>query len=67
MEIARAIRLLNGFHEARIEPLAPEAIEKFLDHWCRGLYPESPQMAEAHRKELSEALRVLPNGISIRP
>ena len=28
--------LLAGFHEARIEPLAPEAVHTFLDRWCRG-------------------------------
>jgi hypothetical protein len=52
--------LLQGFHEARIEPLAPDAVETFLDRWCRGLFPESAQKAEEHRKELSEALRVRP-------
>jgi hypothetical protein len=45
--------ILAGFHEARIEPLTPEAISSFLDRWCRGLYPESRRMAEQHRKELS--------------
>jgi formylglycine-generating enzyme required for sulfatase activity len=52
--------LLRGFHEARIEPLTPEAVATFLDRWCHGLYPESPRMAEEHRKELSDALRARP-------
>jgi len=49
--------LLQDFHEARIEPLAPGAIETFLEHWSRGVYPDSPQMAKSHQAELSEALR----------
>jgi Sulfatase-modifying factor enzyme 1/Domain of unknown function (DUF4062)/NACHT domain len=53
--------LLDGFHDARIEPLTPEAVDTFLDRWCRGLYPNSTQMAEEHRKELSEALRARPD------
>ena len=52
--------LLTGFHEARIEPLTPEAVGTFLDRWCRGLYPESRRLAEEHRKELSDALRARP-------
>jgi hypothetical protein len=52
--------LLKDFHEARIEPLAADAIHTFLEHWCRGLYPESSQKAEEHRAELSEALRLQP-------
>jgi formylglycine-generating enzyme required for sulfatase activity len=52
--------LLDGFHDARIEPLTPEAVDTFLDRWCRGLYPESARMAEEHRKELGEALRARP-------
>ena len=52
--------LLAGFHEARIEPLDAEAVHTFLDHWCRGIYPESRQMAEQHRVELAGALRAVP-------
>jgi hypothetical protein len=52
--------LLARFHEARIEPLTPAAVDTFLDQWCRGLYPESRRMAEEHRKELSDALRARP-------
>jgi hypothetical protein len=52
--------LLSGFHEARIEPLDEEAVHTFLDRWCRGIYPESRQMAEEHRDELAGALRAVP-------
>jgi hypothetical protein len=52
--------LLRDFHEARIEPLNAEAIHTFLEHWCRGLFPDSLQMAAKHRAELSEALRLQP-------
>ncbi len=46
---------LRDFHEARIELLDQPAIETFLDKWCAGLFAEKGK-AEAHRKELSEAL-----------
>lgn len=52
--------LLAGFHEARIEPLDEEAVHTFLDRWCRGIYPESWQMAEQHCDELAGALRAVP-------
>jgi formylglycine-generating enzyme required for sulfatase activity len=52
--------LLSGFQEARIEPLNPESIETFLEHWCRGLYPGSPGLAQRHQAELSEALHKRP-------
>jgi predicted NACHT family NTPase len=52
--------LLADFNEARIEPLSPEAVHTFLDRWCRGVYPESRQMAEQHRDELAGALRAVP-------
>jgi hypothetical protein len=52
--------LLAGFHDARIEPLGEEAVHTFLDRWCRGIYPDSRQMAEEHRDELAGALRAVP-------
>ena len=30
---------LAGFHEVRIDDLQPEAIEGFLGHWSRALFP----------------------------
>jgi formylglycine-generating enzyme required for sulfatase activity len=51
---------LSGFHEARIEPLSRDAIDAFLEHWCQGLFPESPQMAASHRQELNAALSLRP-------
>ncbi len=53
--------LLKDFHEARIEPLATEAIHTFLERWSQGLYPDSAKLAEDHRAELSEALRLQPD------
>ena len=49
--------MLKDFTETRIEPLEPEAIRTFLEHWCRGLFPQGPQMARSHLAELSDALR----------
>jgi len=53
--VGRAV--LDGFEEARIEPLEPEQIESFLGHWCRALFPESEEKAQRHLRELAEALR----------
>jgi predicted NACHT family NTPase len=47
---------LAGFHTAQIERLEPPAIQKFLEHWCRGLFPEDAAGARRHLDELSEAL-----------
>lgn len=49
--------ILAGFQTAHIEPLETEAIEKFLQHWCQALFPESAPAAQRHLGELSEALR----------
>ena len=49
--------VLAGFHQVGIDELETEAIEGFLGHWSRMLYPEDPSGAESHRKELVEALR----------
>ena len=48
---------LAGFEEVRIDDLEPEGIERFLEHWSRCLYSGDPTAAEAHRKELVDALR----------
>lgn len=48
---------LAGFETVQIEPLEPLTIEKFLEHWCHGLFPESDQSANRHFSELREALR----------
>jgi formylglycine-generating enzyme required for sulfatase activity len=53
--VAKAV--LDGFEEARIDPLEPEQIESFLGHWCRALFPESEEKARRHLNELGEALR----------
>jgi hypothetical protein len=49
--------LLEGFQAAEIEPLRAEAIQKLLEHWCRGLFLENTRVAEVHLAELAEALR----------
>ena len=51
--------VLGGFRRAEIEPLTPEAIDTFLQHWCEGLYQGGAD-AERHRGELTEALRSRP-------
>jgi formylglycine-generating enzyme required for sulfatase activity len=48
---------LAGFETVQIEPLEPPAIEKFLEHWSRGLFPENAASANRHLGELREALR----------
>ncbi|HMD98350.1 MAG TPA: DUF4062 domain-containing protein [Terriglobia bacterium] len=52
--------VLDGFETVQIEPLEPEAIEKFLEHWCHALFPDTPKQAERHLAELAEALRSTP-------
>jgi hypothetical protein len=49
--------LLADFEIAQIEPLGPDAIQTFLERWCRGLFPESAPAAQHHLAELTEALR----------
>jgi hypothetical protein len=52
--------MLADFQVAQIEPLGTDAIDKFLQHWCRALFPQSPDLAERHLAELSKALRSRP-------
>jgi hypothetical protein len=52
--------LLAGFHQAQIDPLTPEAVEAFLDCWCRAVYHRSEELAAQHREELSYALSAVP-------
>jgi len=52
--------VLADFQTVQIEPLEPEAIQKFLEHWCAALFPESKDAAKRHLGELSEALRRVP-------
>jgi formylglycine-generating enzyme required for sulfatase activity len=47
---------LKDFHQVDIDELEPEAIERFLGHWAGCLHSREPSRAEAHRKELAEAL-----------
>ncbi|MCY2988994.1 MAG: SUMF1/EgtB/PvdO family nonheme iron enzyme [Planctomycetota bacterium] len=48
---------LPGFAPVLIAPLESEAIEVFLDRWCRALYVDDPQQATLHVTELLTALR----------
>ena len=52
--------VLADFQTVQIEPLETAAIEKFLEHWCAALFPESADVAKHHLAELSEALRRVP-------
>jgi hypothetical protein len=52
--------VLAGFETAQIEPLETAAIEKFLEHWCAALFPESEASAKRHLGELTDALRRVP-------
>ncbi len=52
--------VLADFQTVQIEPLETEAIQKFLEHWCAALFPESKDAAKRHLAELSEALRRVP-------
>ena len=49
--------VLAGFHTVQIEPLETAAIVKFLEHWCRSLFPDDAGSARHYLDELSEALR----------
>jgi formylglycine-generating enzyme required for sulfatase activity len=51
------LSVLEGFETARIEPLETSSIDRFLEHWCTGLFPGSAELAGRHLGELSEALR----------
>jgi formylglycine-generating enzyme required for sulfatase activity len=53
------LAVLQGFTKTTIAPLEPEAIDTFLQHWCRGLFPDRPQAAASHLAELSAALRAV--------
>ena len=51
---------IAGFDEVTIDPLEPDAIAGFLDHWCRVLTFESEDRRAKHHGELLEALRSRP-------
>ncbi|HZT32156.1 MAG TPA: SUMF1/EgtB/PvdO family nonheme iron enzyme [Bryobacteraceae bacterium] len=48
---------LARFHEVQVEELGAEAVEGFLGHWSRSLFPQDAAGAEKHRGELLSALR----------
>ena len=49
--------VLADFETVNIAPLEPQAIDTFLERWCRALFLESPASAASHLAELSGALR----------
>jgi hypothetical protein len=48
--------VLPAFAHARIDPLAADAVDTFLERWCQGLYPDSRADATRHQGELVAAL-----------
>jgi hypothetical protein len=52
--------VLSGFDEARIGALESAAMCVFLARWCGALFPESPAKAEAHTRELTQAIQARP-------
>jgi formylglycine-generating enzyme required for sulfatase activity len=52
--------VLSGFDEARIGALDNQAMCVFLARWCAALFPESAAKAEAHTRELTQALQSRP-------
>ena len=52
--------VLAGFAHTHIEALDDAAIDGFLTRWSRGLFPESENGAEHHRRELAAALASRP-------
>jgi formylglycine-generating enzyme required for sulfatase activity len=48
---------LAAFQEVRVEELADEAVETFLDRWSKALFPDDAAHANKHRLELLPALR----------
>ncbi|HLI30312.1 MAG TPA: SUMF1/EgtB/PvdO family nonheme iron enzyme, partial [Terriglobia bacterium] len=53
----QGLSTLDGFQQVTIEDLKPEAIERFLRHWSKSLFPADPTTAEGHCGELLGALR----------
>jgi len=47
----------TGFSSAEISHLDEQAMETFLSQWSKALYPEAPDKAREHQRELSVALR----------
>jgi formylglycine-generating enzyme required for sulfatase activity len=48
--------ILDDFAKADVAPLSDGAIATFLTHWCAALFPDSPDTAAEHRRELDRAL-----------
>ena len=59
LSYAGASRLAD-FREVRVDDLQSAAIDNFLGHWSRGLFPGDDRSAHGHRQALSEALNARP-------
>ena len=55
-----ASTVLPDFDRVTIEPLGDASIERFFEHWCRSLHPESPESAAGLLGELLAAVRTNP-------
>jgi formylglycine-generating enzyme required for sulfatase activity len=53
--------VLADFEQRQIALLESDAIDAFLDHWSRKLFPGSAVKAKKHKGELSEALQARPD------
>jgi len=53
--------VLARFAEARIADLDGEAVRTFPRRWSGALFPESPERAESHAKELIGAVESHPD------
>jgi hypothetical protein len=51
---------LDGFAARQVAPLEDQAIRSFLLHWCKALYLDAPDSANAHRAELERAMELHP-------
>lgn len=49
--------VLEGFSQARIDPLSDDAVTTFVDRWCGKLYPDNEKAAHEHFGQLLQAIR----------
>jgi len=49
--------VMNTFDRVRVAPFADSAIDVFIKLWCDCLFPNAPELAEGHRRDLKEALK----------
>lgn len=49
--------IMNSFESVHVAPLTEEGVQVFINLWCERLFPEAPELADSHRRELKEALK----------